>query len=43
MTAGIADHAVQHAEVEIALRGFDLGPGNARQDGVESGFDDFGP
>ena len=29
------DHAVQHAEVELAFLWFDLVPGNARQDGVE--------
>ena len=38
-----ADHAVQHAEVKLALLGFDLGPGNARQDGIELGLDEPGP
>ena len=37
------DHAVQHAEVELPFLGFDLGPGNGRQDGVEFCLDELGP
>ena len=30
-------------EVELPFLGFDLVPGNARQDGVEFGLDELGP
>ena len=37
------DHAVQHAEVELPFLGFDLGPGNRRQNAVEPCVDELGP
>ena len=43
VTPRIPDDAIRHSEVELAFLGFDLGPGNARQDGVEFGVDKPGP
>jgi len=39
---GALDHAIQHAEIELAFLGLDLVPGNACQDGVDFGLNQPG-